>query len=210
VIAAKIPMVFVDRLPFNHGCDFVGIDNRLATREAIEYLLSIGHRRIAFVAPDENVTTIEDRLNGYIDSFMAAGMTPPQDLIFRLSLAKSLTREGLLSEIERVIGEFAAMPDRPTAIFAINDFLAQYLLMALSEKGFAVPGDIGVMGFDDVEQFLPQKSKLTTVRQPFEAMGERAASMILWRMSHSDENGPFQHILLPTRLIVGETVRPVG
>jgi len=210
VIDAGIPTVFVDRLPFEHGCDFVGIDNRIATREAIEYLMSIGHRRIAIVAPDENVTTIDDRLNGFFDTFMSAGLPAPQDLVFRLALAKSLTREGLMSEIERVNGEIMSMADRPTAIVAINDFLAEYIITALEDKGISVPGDFSVMGFDDVEQFLPRKPRLTTVRQPFETMGERAASLVAWRITHADgQSAAYQHVLLPTRLIIRETTRAI-
>ena len=209
VIDAGIPTVFVDRLPFEHGCDFVGIDNRIATREAVEYLMSIGHKRIAIVAPDENVTTIDDRLNGFLDSYMSSGQSG-QDLVFRLSLAKSFSREGLMSEIDRVTGEILSMPDRPTAVVAINDFLAEYIITSLEEKGVAVPGDISVMGFDDVEQYLPRKAKLTTVRQPFETMGERAASLVSWRITHPDgQTGAYQHVLLPTRLIVRDTTRPL-
>ena len=99
LLATEIPVVFIDRMPFEHGCDFVGIDNRISSREAIEYLISIGHQRIAFVAPDEEVTTIHDRLNGYLDAFTGAGLEPPADLVFRLSPAKSFAKEGLRSEI---------------------------------------------------------------------------------------------------------------
>ena len=110
-----------------------------------------------------------------------------------------------------MVTEFTSLPDPPTAVFAVNDFLAEYLMIVLEEKGIAIPDTISVVGFDDVERFLPQKPRLTTIRQPFEAIGERAASMLWWRMSHPESHtGAYQHVMLPTRLIVRETTKAIS
>jgi len=211
VLSTDVPIVFIDRLPFEHGCNFVGIDNRFAAREAIEYLLSIGHTRIAFIAPKEKVSTIDDRLHGYLDAFMSVGIPPPNDLIFRLDLAKSFSREGLRSELGRVISEFMELPEPPTAVFVVNDFMAEYLVLALEDKGLDVPNSLSIIGFDDVESFLPQKPKLTTIKQPFQAIGERAASMLCWRMSNPvGPTGTYQHVMLPASLVVRESTQAIA
>jgi len=210
ILQAKVPVVFVDRVPFEYDCDFVGIDNRIAAREGVEYLLSEGHRRIAFLAPDEDVSSVKDRLEGYFDAYLGADITPSQDLIFRLPVAKFLSGDTLRAEISSAVDRLLALPEPPTAIFAVNDFLAEYLLIALEDHGVSVPDTLSVMGFDDVGRFLPQKPKLTTIRQPFEAIGERAASMLWWRMSHRDNvAGAFQHIMLPTRLVIRSSTRSI-
>ena len=211
ILAAKIPIVFVDRIPFEYDCDFVGIDNQIAAREGIEYLLSLGHRRIAFLAPDEDVSSVKDRLEGYFDAYLGADLTPHQELILRLPLAKFLASETLRAEIGRAVDDLLEMPDRPTAIFAVNDFLAEYVLMALEERSIAVPESLSVMGFDDLGRFLPQKPRLTTIQQPFEAIGERAASMLWWRMSHKgSQSGAYQHVMLPTRLVIRSSTRSIS
>ena len=210
VLNAKTPMVLIDRLPIEQGCDFVGIDNYLASKEAVEYLISIGHRRIAFVAPDEDVSTIIDRMNGYFSAFVGAGLNTPNDLVFSLCAARCLCQKGLKTELSLALDEMSSMPDPPTAIFAVNDFLAEYLMILLEERGVRVPADMSIVGFDDIERFLPQKPRLTTVRQPFEAIGERAAAMLWWRMEHPDCNGgTYQHVMLPTRLVVRDSTRPI-
>ncbi|BDI32023.1 LacI family transcriptional regulator [Capsulimonas corticalis] len=211
VLSAKIPVVFVDRVPFEHGCDFVGIDNRMAAREAVDYLISIGHRKIAFVAPDENVSSVQERMEGYFDARMSAGLVTSEDLVFPLSLEKLFANATVKSEVERVIDAMMALPEPPTAVFAVNDFIAEYILIALEEKGIAVPETLSVIGFDDIERFAPQKPKLTTVRQPFESIGDRAASMLIWRMNHRDNPAAaYQHVLLPTRLVARGSTREIG
>jgi DNA-binding LacI/PurR family transcriptional regulator len=209
IMAANIPVVFVDRVPFAHGCDFVGIDNRMAAREAMEYLISLGHRKIAFLAPNEDVSSIQERMDGYFDACMNVGLTTSEDMVFSLAFEKLFAGQTIKSEINRVIGEMMSRPEPPTAVFAVNDFIAQYLLIALEERGIAVPNTLSVIGFDDMERFTPQPPKLTTIRQPFESIGERAAAMLAWRMSHREEPSACQHILLPTRLVVRGSTQPL-
>ncbi len=204
------PVIFLDALPFKHGCDFIGIDNRAAAREAVEYLLRIGHRRIAFLAPEEKISTIEDRLAGYQDAMRSAGLASAcGDLLWRPALARSLTRDALTADLNRLADGLARDPDPPTAVFAVNDFLAHLLAQALEKHGISVPGAVSVMGFDDVDRYLPLPPFLTTTRQPFESLGLRAAEM-LWHRMESRDGGPraFQHVILPTSLIVRGSTRP--
>ena len=155
------------------------------------------------------MSTIDDRLHGYLDAFMSVGIAPPNDLIFRLALSKSFSRDGLRSELGRVIEEFMDLPEPPTAVFVVNDFMAEYLVLALEDKGITVPDALSIIGFDDVESYLPQKPKLTTIKQPFQAIGERAASMLCWRMSHPiGPTGTYQHVMLPASLVVRESTLP--
>ena len=104
-------------------------------------------------------------------------------------------------------------PDPVTAVFAVNDFLAHMLVNALEESGFHVPADVSVVGFDDIDRYSPRTPFLTTMRQPFEAIGERAANLLLRRLR--EPHGPtkpasFRHVLLPSQLIVRKSTAPPG
>jgi GntR family transcriptional regulator of arabinose operon len=210
-LQSKVPIVFIDRLPFEYGCDYVGVDNRSGAREAVEYLLSIGHRRIAFIAPEERVSTINDRLNGYLDAFASAGMPPPGDLILRICLSKSFSPQGVQSELCRIAAHMVQLPEPPTAIFAVNDYIAEHLVLVLQCMEIDLPKTISIIGFDGVESSLAKKPKLTTVKQPFQAIGDRAAAMLCWRMSHPSASvGTYQHVVLQTRLVIQDSTQPVS
>ena len=208
VLDRGIPMVFIDRLPADLKCDFVGIDNRFAAFDAVEYLISIGHRRVAFLAPEEDASTIEGRLAGYREALAKNGIEQNPDHICRLPLTQSFAIDNLRSELGRVASRLMNDQDRPTAIFVVNDFLARHFIHAIEEQGGSVPESISVLGFDDVEQFSPRPGFLTSVRQPFEAIGERSAKLLLNRLHDDDGASVYQHILLPTKLVVRSSTQP--
>jgi len=94
-------------------------------------------------------------------------------------------------------------------MFVVNDFLAEYFVVALEQMGHSVPESLSVVGFDDLERYLPRTPKLTTVRQPFEQIGERAAAMLLSRIRAVDDPAnAYQHVLLPTRLVIRTSTTP--
>jgi DNA-binding LacI/PurR family transcriptional regulator/DNA-binding transcriptional regulator YhcF (GntR family) len=204
-----VPLVFMDRFPEGLVCDYVGIDNDHSAREAVEYLLSLGHRRIGFVAPMEPITSIEQRLAGYRKALRRAGVSGNDDLEFRPGLRESLSLVGLDAQLRAVADNVRAMASPPTAIVAVNDFLAHRLITALEHAGLSVPADVSVIGFDDIDRYSPRPPILTTMRQSFEAMGERAAEMLLARIAAPrDVAAPaYQHVLLSTKLIARESCR---
>ena len=211
LMARGLPLIFMDRYPDGLECDFVGVDNEYSAREATNYLLSLGHRRIAFLAPSERVTTIEQRLAGYERALGAAGIPVPADLICRLPYTLSLTPDSLRQQLQVTVAALTALPDPPTAVFAVNDFLAHHFVAAAEEFGLSVPQNVSVMGFDDIERYSPRTPFLTTMQQPFEAIGERAADLLLSRLQTPEASRRvFQHVLLPTRLVVRRSCRRLG
>jgi len=99
-----------------------------------------------------------------------------------------------------VIRQIISHPNRPTAVFAVNDILAWRLMRAMTESGRSVPGDLAIVGFDDIEPKAMHKPLLTTMRQPFERIGYYAARMLLERMQ--TPSLPIRHVLLDTPLVV--------
>ena len=167
-----VPTVHVMTWPAPPGCIAVGFDNARAMSPVIRYLLDLGHRRIAMLA---GVTADNDRaaarVAGVRQALEAAGLgLPPQRLVERkYSLAAA--RDGL-----RVLMQ--ARP-APTAIVCGNDVLAFGALLEAQKLGLAVPAQLSIVGFDDLELAAHVQPGLTTVRVPAEEMWRKAAERVI-------------------------------
>jgi LacI family transcriptional regulator len=196
--AAGMPVVLVDhpheRLPSVHTDD--GAGGRLAT----EHLLALGHRRVAFLGDFEHnyhgFTSSAMRRIGYEHALEAAGLVVDPELVRRAAhgreAAAALTRELLRSDT------------RPTAIFAASDTQALGVLEAAEDLGVDVPGDLSVVGYDDIE--LARYAGLTTVAQPLEESGACGAQMLLAALAGAAAGGR----QLPVELVVRSTTAPAG
>ena len=179
------------------------IANRQAARQMVEFLLSMGHKRIGHITgPVKQNPESRERLNGYQEALSAAG----------IPLDESLVWDGdfFATSGYAAARRFFATQDRPTAVFAGNDEMAMSFIKGLTDNGVSVPGDVSVTGFDDIsglELFIPA---LTTMRQPRAEMGRRAALDLLERLSANSEAPPPRHERLDCALIVRDSVRRIG
>jgi DNA-binding LacI/PurR family transcriptional regulator len=194
------PVVYVDRLPDGETGDFVGVDNRFAAREAVEYLIRLGHTRIAHLTNQDPVSPVADRGEGYREALRHADIPFDPALLFAV-------RSGMDVDVTEAVNYFLEQPEPPTAVFAMNDSLAHVLIQELEARGQRVPDDVSVIGFDDLERFSPRPALLTTIHQPFQRIGQRAAELLLQRIA-GRQNGaetaePLvgQHVLLPAPLV---------
>lgn len=201
---AGIPVVLVDRRHPTLTCDFVGIDNVQAAREAVGYLLDLGHRRIAHLTMEDQTCTVEEREQGYRDALQSRGIQLEPDLIYRMSV-----RRQLQPPVTEAAEHFLSMPDPPTAVFVMNDLLAHALMTELQLKNVGVPEQISVVGFDNMDRHSPIPSPLTTVHQPFEQMGERAIELLLRRLAEPPGAAAtaYWHVMLPTHMIIRSSTR---
>ena len=167
-----IPFVVVDhRGELGADTPSVGATNFVGGRTAAEYLLSLGHRRIAMIGGVPAFGCSRERLAGYRDALEAAGIAFDPDLyrVGDLEYASGYRETCALLDL----------PAPPTAIFVANDVMAVAALKALFERGVSVPAEMSVVGFDDVEIAAWINPALTTVRQPLAEMGTFAATMLL-------------------------------
>jgi DNA-binding LacI/PurR family transcriptional regulator len=204
VAAQGHPIVFVDRHDDAVPCDFVGIDNYTAAREAVEYLIGLGHSRIAHLTNDEQVSSVLERAAGYRDAMRAAGIVGELSAPWIIPLGRAYPWT------EDFVTHCIQAADPPTAVFAVNDCLAYRLIASLEKRGVKVPGQISVIGFDDDDRYSPRPALLTTVRQPFERIGQRAAMLLLRHFAEAPKMPlTYRHILLPTQLIGRHTCQPL-
>lgn len=195
------PVVFVDRYDDALPCDFVGIDNYAAAKDATEYLLRLGHTRIAHLTGDEKTSTLRDRAAGYRTALQRAGLPASSEMVW------ALPAETYPQCMDNFVAWLLETQSPPTAVFAVNDPISHTLIARLEARGKRVPDDLSVLGFDDDDMYSARPALLTTMRQPFERIGQRAAELLLRRLAHAAPPQTFQHILLPTLLVERSTCR---
>ncbi|HSK24506.1 MAG TPA: LacI family DNA-binding transcriptional regulator [Egicoccus sp.] len=173
----------------------VGPDEFAGTRVGVEHLLGLGHRRIAYVAGPQNMQHARRRRDAWHDTLVEAGAQP--DLL-RYS---DFTGPGGAGATEQLLAE----ADPPTAIVYANDLMAMAGMAALHRAGWRVPGEISVVGYDDIALAAHTSPPLTTVRQDVIGIGRLVAAELLQRITGGPiETPPLQ---APT-LVVRETTGP--
>jgi DNA-binding LacI/PurR family transcriptional regulator len=192
---AGLPTVFGGRpsWPQEEGPDapvtlYADSDNRGGGRQAAEYLVSLGRRRIAHITGRLDQTSAADRLAGYQD------VLPDADP--RLLAVGDFTRQGGADAMRRLL---ESAPDLD-AVFAGNDLMASGALRVLDEHGLRVPEDVAVVGFDDVESIaLWTDPPLTTIRQDVEEIGRQMTRILLRLLADGPEG--LAPSILPTHLV---------
>jgi len=178
-----LPIVFSARpLGVDVPVASVDVDNVAGARTAVEYLLSIGRRRIGTVAGPLDMTAGLDRLTGYQEVAAEAGFA--EAVAFG-----DFTADGGEHAANKLFDEH---PDLD-GLFVASDLMATAALRVLSQRGRRVPDDVAVVGFDDSVVATTTTPKLTTIRQPVEKLGARLAEILLAKIAGADLTTPEIH-----------------
>lgn len=149
----------------------VAVDNVAAAKAAVNYLLSLGHTRIAAITGPSNIPSSNERLEGYQLALTEAGIEPESSL--------QLEGEYVVESGMDCASQLLLLPQRPTAIFCFNDDMAIGVMKFLQKQGFVVPNDISVMGFDDINYAKFVSPSLTTIKQPLHDIGSKCIELLL-------------------------------
>lgn len=193
---AGIPVVMFNRGQDGGGISSITSANVAGGRRVAEFLVAGGHRRIAHIAGWAGSSTGRDRQRGFVEGLAAQGVSPLAviDGMYDRDRAAQATRE------------LMAMPERPDAIFVGNDHMAFAVMDTLrSELGLSVPGDVSVVGYDDVPLAAWPAYSLTTVRQPLNRMVEATVETLLAKIE--DSTRPAQKIEIEGPLILRGSAR---
>ncbi len=196
---SDIPIVLVDGYAEGNLFDSVVIDNVNGAYTAVRYLIDRGHTRIALVgtAPD-SYPSLRGRRSGYIRALKRAGIRRPYFADFEVT-RNGLTRENGYDAARALLGRAPEV----TALLASNDQVAVGALNAVRDLGRAVPGDVSIIGFDDISMASQVYPPLTTIRQPMAAMGEAALEMLVTVLQRRTVLNPRRE--LPTELIIRQS-----
>ncbi|MBP0724571.1 LacI family DNA-binding transcriptional regulator [Bacillus sp. RG28] len=190
------PFVLVGK-PYSHleEITYIDNDNYSASREVTNYLLSLGHKNIAFVGGEKNLLVTKERLRGYEDALKLNGLR----IIDEFSIFTSFTREGGMNAVEQLL----SINHEPTAIVVTDDILALGVISALKNKGFSVPEDISVVSFNNALIAELASPPLTSVDINIYQLGYEAAKNIIYKVEEPD--GSEKSIIVPYKLIIRDT-----
>jgi len=193
------PIVLIDRVAENVHCDSVVVDNAGGAREAVDYLVANGHRRIALLRDESRIFTAQERFAGYRSSLKSHGIALDDSLV-------GISRSTVEQAIEATIRLFSRR-DRPTALFTVDSLMTQGALLALRSMGLTIPRDVSLVGFDDFDLATFTDPQITVVAQPIAEIGPLAAKLLIERLG--GKKGAPRHIRFPTRLVVRGSVAPL-
>ncbi|MDR7274529.1 LacI family DNA-binding transcriptional regulator [Catenuloplanes atrovinosus] len=190
---AGIPCVALDLPLTGPCCTYVTSDNAGGARQAVAHLLHRGHRRIATISGPSRPGPGADRLAGFRAELAAHGVPLPPDYVvegdYYLDSGRAATHRLL------------RLDTPPTAVFAAGDEMAVGALQAATDAGLRVPGDLAIVGFDDIELAALLPPGLTTIAQDRAGFGTAAAEALISMIQSSPDTAPPPPITLPTRLV---------
>lgn len=204
----NLPFVMVDSdAPEHVAC--VTVNDYEGARLSMQHLLKLGHRDIAIVSfesfsgkVEQYTGTLRHRFDGYRAALKEAGLSLRSRGIHCLE-----TKCSLAGGIE-VYNRLMQLAPRPTALLALGDAIAYGIIEAAQLHGMNVPGQLSVVGFDDLDASRMMRPALTTVRQPIKEKGQRAAELLMDSVhGHFDQSS---HIVLPVEFVVRKSTQRLG
>ena len=192
----RAPVVALSERVDDPAIPFVGIDNRAAGRDAAHLLADLGHRLLAHIAgpPDNSLTAL--RVEGFAEGARERGC----------AVIGTAAGDWSIGSGQAAAAAILSWPRRPTAVFAANDEMAIGAIHAFLAAGVSVPGDISVIGFDDIDFAAVGSPALTTIRQPRFAMGRAAVETVTARIE--GRAATEQARILPFERVVRASVGP--
>lgn len=177
-----------------HADDYAG------GRLAAEHLLALGHRRIGLIGGPQEIAAVGRRIQGFTNALVERGMSLPPELC----AAGDFTQESGFAAAAVILGQ----PDRPTAIFSVNDRMALGFMAYAQASGLAIPADLSIVGFDDIPAAAYSHPSLTTVCQPSLEMGRVACERLLNLVQGVQE--PFEPLVLATVFVPRSSTRAIA
>lgn len=191
----RFPAVLTNRYIKDIALDAAVGDNEGGARAVADHLLTLGHERIGVIAGDHLASTSNERLAAFRAALHDAGRAIDDDLVRQANFDPTMARDCARDLLDR--------PDRPTAIFCLNDLMAFGVLNAVRGLGLRVPDDVSVVGFDDIWMAGWESFRLTTVHQPLAEMARAAVDLLIERLN--DPHRSVRKLVFPSALVVRET-----
>lgn len=200
LLAQRLPIVFIGNRLDSPAVDFVTSRAQDGAIQAVNHLVGLGHRKIAFIGGHYTQGIAVGRWLGYQEAIIASRLPLRPEYM----LEADLSQEGGRAAMAALL----ALPDPPTAVFTVNDVTAIGALLLCQERGVGVPEQLSIIGFDDIPLAAMVIPPLTTVAQPAYEIGFRAAELLLERSRQPD--APPQQVSFPCRLMARGTTAPPG
>ena len=197
-VKRHMAVVLVDcDTPARSAYNVVNVDDREGVAKALAYLYAKGHRKIAFVKGLDDSLSSHDRVSAYMDFLRSKKLHFNRQFICE----GAYSWNGGYNVAERLL----ALSDPPTAIMAANDLMAIGCMKAAQNMGFNVPGDVSVVGFDNLDITNLCSPRLTTINQPKYEMGRKSVELLL-RSLQNGSDPAMEKVILQTEVVERESV----
>ncbi|GCE06534.1 LacI family DNA-binding transcriptional regulator [Dictyobacter aurantiacus] len=175
------PVVLIDDQDDPPLVPWIGADNQCGAYDAVKHLLALGHRRIAHIQGPMKYVCSRERYEGYCQALREHGIPVEPTLVIEGAFDTASGRDAAQTLL--------SLPEdqRPTAIFAGSDLMAYGVLAFAEEQGIDIPGELALVGFDAIGSSALVRPALTTVKQPFQEMGQRGIEVLLSIIEQSDQ-----------------------
>ncbi|MBL7930985.1 MAG: LacI family DNA-binding transcriptional regulator [Bacteroidia bacterium] len=192
---SRTPIVFIDRVVPLHNANYVVTDNFGGSFEIVSHLLKEGAKQIAcFAITPLYLSTIEDRINGYVQALEKNGIKKNEDLI------KAIHFDHIKEDVEKALYDLLEKGYKPDAFFALNNHIAVALLQCMKKKEFAKFSKVEMASFDDIDLFNITDKKVISVSQPVEEIGKSSSNLLLNIISGKQTS--ISNVVLSTNLIL--------
>lgn len=198
---SDVPIVLIDTYVPGVDCDYVVGDNIEGAAGMVAHLAGLGHRRICYLTRPPTRTSLRDRLSGFVRGMIEAGLPLGAESVVQVG-SESDPYAGLGDALESVLSR----PDPPTALFASHDSLAIAVRDWLCGRGYSIPGQIALAGYDGIDAALYGSPAITTMEQDFARMAADAARILLERFDGRPAALRHQRHVLPRLCVRGSTV----
>ena len=196
-LSAGIPCVVINNYVDDLEVDCIAVDNTGGAKDAVNYLISLGHKRIAHITGDLVTQSAAQRMEGYKDALKKNNIELRQDYIFKTDYSRGQARIAA--------GNIIKMPQPPTAVFVASDSMALEVMAVARELGLNIPADLSIVGFDDNPSGLYGPVALTTVKQPLIKMAQESVKELNFLMSPKGKSVKINKVSLPTELVIRES-----
>jgi LacI family transcriptional regulator len=203
-IELPIPAVAISSHNKTAGVANIILDHDRAAHLALSHLRELGHRHIALMKGPPGITDAQYRWDSILKACRELGIEATPELCIHMEAVSQSPEAGY-----RYMKELLHKTRDFTAVFCFNDIAAIGAVRAIRDAGLHIPGDISILGFDDILAAAYYEPALTTVKQPLGEMGAKAAELLLARIESPEQEWPAEVVMEP-QLIVRESTGPVS
>jgi LacI family transcriptional regulator len=198
------PVVLVDSRSPSRGQCSVSVDDVLGGDLALTHLIEAGHDRVAYAGGPMSIRQVSDRRDGAVRALQRAGRSAAGLRVIETPALNVGAGQAAGASI-------AGLPagQRPTAVFCANDLIALGFLQEMTRRGIRVPGDIAIVGYDDVEFAAAAAVPLSSIRQPRQELGRTAAQLLI-NEALDDDNHRHRQVIFEPELVVRQSSRLGG
>lgn len=196
LIKDSFPFVLIDRCIPKLKANYVTVDNTNGAFDAVNHLIKQGYDKVAaFAISPVHVSTINDRINGYLKALQS------NKLQYGNSLLKEIPFTSVRESVKKELKKILEGKERANALFAVNNNIAIACLEAFTEMRIRVPDDLALVCFDDIDLFKLTSPSITAVAQPLEEICENAVNL-LFNEINNNGTAEKKHITLSTKLVI--------